>query len=194
MNQWWLYQKIGYGVSFLLSNSQTAVSRSCLLWVWEGLLQKSYWGIVPEWSVAHELFLSKLIGQLLRGWSVSWSESEIRDIPCFRGGLRGGRCTKFEVNQTNLNRVILDSVSSSVSGCHVTWGLTVVWPVVVMTTKVDTGGVTTCLHHETKVDLEVLVRSQGGRSVDGGGLPGHRVTHTSSHFCPWRWCVYRCLL
>jgi len=43
-------------------------------------------------------------------------ESEIRDIPCFRGVLRDGRCTKFEVNQTNLKRVILPTVSSASSG------------------------------------------------------------------------------
>ncbi len=38
------------------------------------------------------------------------------DIPCFRGGLTGGRCTKFEVNQTNLKRVILPASSSASSG------------------------------------------------------------------------------
>ena len=29
-------------------------------------------------------------------------ESGMCDIPCFRGGFRRGRYTKFEVNQTNL--------------------------------------------------------------------------------------------
>ena len=43
-------------------------------------------------------------------------ESEMCDIPCFRGSLRGGRCTKFEVNQTNLERVILPTDSSASSG------------------------------------------------------------------------------
>ncbi len=43
-------------------------------------------------------------------------ESGMRDIPCFRGGLRRGRCTKFEVNQTNLKRVILPVASSASSG------------------------------------------------------------------------------
>jgi hypothetical protein len=33
----------------------------------------------------------------------------------FSKGLRGGRCTKFEVNQTNLKRVILPAVSSASS-------------------------------------------------------------------------------
>jgi hypothetical protein len=40
----------------------------------------------------------------------------MRDITCFRGGLRGERCKKFEVNQTDLKRVILPTDSSASSG------------------------------------------------------------------------------
>ncbi len=43
----------------------------------------------------------------------------MRDVPCFRmGGEEEGpvRCTKFEVNPTNLKRVILPSASSASSG------------------------------------------------------------------------------
>jgi hypothetical protein len=40
----------------------------------------------------------------------------MRDITCFRGGLREERCTKFEVNQTDLKRVILPTDSSTSSG------------------------------------------------------------------------------
>ena len=45
----------------------------------------------------------------------------MRDIPCFQGGLRRGRCTNFEVNQTNLNRVILPQFRQF---RQVTWDLT----------------------------------------------------------------------
>ena len=37
--------------------------------------------------------------------------SENLDIPCFRTSKgRGGRCTKFAVNQTNIKRVILEQL------------------------------------------------------------------------------------
>jgi hypothetical protein len=29
----------------------------------------------------------------------------MRDIPCFRGGLRGGRCTEIGGNQTNVSEL-----------------------------------------------------------------------------------------
>jgi hypothetical protein len=40
----------------------------------------------------------------------------MRDVPCFQGDLRGGRCTKVQVNQTNLKRVIFSTASSASSG------------------------------------------------------------------------------
>ncbi len=40
----------------------------------------------------------------------------MRDVSCFHGGLRGGRCTKVQVNQTNLKRVIFSAASSASSG------------------------------------------------------------------------------
>ena len=50
--------------------------------------------IFPEWVVRFDVGLNFRIKKN--------EESEIRVIPCFRGDLRGGRDTKFEVNQTNL--------------------------------------------------------------------------------------------
>ena len=51
-----------------------------------------------------------------KNFGLKIEESGMRDIPCFRGVFRGGRCTKFEVNQTNLKRVMLPTVSSTSSG------------------------------------------------------------------------------
>ena len=61
-------------------------------------------------------FFSFFMGHIFLKFSDKFFKKVEYVIPCFRWGLRGGRYTKFEVNQTNLNRVILPGDSSTSSG------------------------------------------------------------------------------
>jgi hypothetical protein len=118
--------------------------RICRRVSWQGLLDKSYRGVdLSSWSVSCWRFcMSVSCKPVLRCVSNSWIF--VRHRRCqigifggkklkkwdvwhtlFSSGWRKGRCTKFEVNQGDLKRVILPTVSSDVrSGvsCDLTTG------------------------------------------------------------------------
>ena len=68
-----------------------------------------------EFPLLVRLFFYFVVRQIKFG-DKKIEQSGVRDIPCFSRCLWGGRCTKFEENQTNLKRVILPAVSSASSG------------------------------------------------------------------------------
>jgi hypothetical protein len=58
---------------------------------------------------------SRQVFRLIKFEDKEFEESWMCDIPCFRGSSEEEGVKKFEVNQTNLERVILPTVSSSSS-------------------------------------------------------------------------------
>ena len=76
------------------------------------------WGVMCHWNV-------KVLNLKTLEQKVHWGCSLSQPPECFL--TRPAAEIKFEVNQTNLKRVMLPAASSVSSGSQVTWVLTSVW-------------------------------------------------------------------